>query len=612
MSALARCQLLLLVGLTGALLAAPPAPSAPSTGTKHAFLIGCGAYEGREMRPLTHPRQDMTAFQAALRETGFLPENIVRMDDGADRRSRPDADRLRQELKRFLDNLEPEDTVVVAYSGHGVQFRGQAGTYLCPLDARLEDRATLLALEEVYHLLEKCQASRKLLLMDACRADPRSETGGPALEDVARPQAEPVPRGVVTLFSCGQGQVGHDHAESGQGLFFHHVAGGWRGLANPGKAVSLEDLDRYVRTETTNYARGRKVTQGPVRRGEDAVTWALRDSPPEPPEPMKVKDKVQAKVEVEPLLKPEAKGNFDLKVRRPADKSLGDDSPRCAVNVFRDPKTTALLYVTQSGSLAIGGRGGSGTDGSGTAPRYLYGLKLEVKVTGAPGPGNPRFTVEVYRDDATRNLIYVSDKKSIAVLPDRSVGQVRPAPRNNVAEYKHLCDVKVRKAGEADFRKAQKITIEIIQDVATSNLIFLSSTGLIAVVPGGGLGKTESGDPDWKNALEVKVRRPDQKLPGLEKKLGIEVFREEFTGNLIYISETGHLAVIRRLPVAGPKKDFVAVPLHGLELVIRTDGTETRKASVEAVRDDENQVVVYVSETGGLALLPVPSKAQEK
>jgi hypothetical protein len=50
--------------------------------------------------------------------------------------------------------------------------------------------------------------------------------------------------------------------------------------------------------------------------------------------------------------------------------------------------------------------------------------------------------------------------------------------------WKHGMELRVRKAGEADFNaKTQKYGIEVFQDENNKNLIYISETGAIAVVP---------------------------------------------------------------------------------------------------------------------------------
>jgi hypothetical protein len=51
--------------------------------------------------------------------------------------------------------------------------------------------------------------------------------------------------------------------------------------------------------------------------------------------------------------------------------------------------------------------------------------------------------------------------------------------------------------------------------------------------------------PKWHHGLSLMVRKADEPNFGKDtKKVGIEVFRDENNGNLIYISETGSIAVV--------------------------------------------------------------------
>jgi hypothetical protein len=86
----------------------------------------------------------------------------------------PRAAEIRKELRLLLKGARPEDSVLVAFVGHGVQFKGEDEVYFGPAGAHLGDRTTLVSLTEVYRELERCPARFKLLLSDACRNDPQS------------------------------------------------------------------------------------------------------------------------------------------------------------------------------------------------------------------------------------------------------------------------------------------------------------------------------------------------------------------------------------------------------------------------------------------------------
>lgn len=56
---------------------------------------------------------------------------------------------------------------------------------------------------------------------------------------------------------------------------------------------------------------------------------------------------------------------------------------------------------------------------------------------------------------------------------------------------------------------------------------------------------TEPKAPKWLHGMNLKARKDNEgNFTDATKKYGIEVFRDENNGNLIYISETGSIAVV--------------------------------------------------------------------
>ncbi len=52
-------------------------------------------------------------------------------------------------------------------------------------------------------------------------------------------------------------------------------------------------------------------------------------------------------------------------------------------------------------------------------------------------------------------------------------------------KWLHGLDLRVRRGGEADFTKdTRKFGVEVFRDESTNNLVYISETGSIAVVPG--------------------------------------------------------------------------------------------------------------------------------
>lgn len=268
-------------------------------GENYALLVGVGDYDEKELRPLKYSRADVIEFQAALIEAGFAPKNVVVLHDDTKRLVAhyeslgtafkpqdylPEHAKIRRELALLLGRLQKDDSVIVAFAGHGVQFKSGKQSYFCPLDAKLSDPKTLIAFSDVYDELKDCAAGRKMLLIDACQNDPQSELARSRatveLESVTRPQTEAVPEGIVALFSCRAGQKSFEHPPLGHGIFFHHVLEGWNGKAdvNADGKLSYQELASYAERQTAEYAAQQlKVLQTPQLRTEFSGNWILRE-----------------------------------------------------------------------------------------------------------------------------------------------------------------------------------------------------------------------------------------------------------------------------------------------------------------------------------------------
>src|SRR5262245_19750678 len=252
----------------GSIAAAGPAAAQDKPkplGEKYALLIGVRQYGENELRPLQFAEADVVQLAQVLHDSGYRPENVVLLTQarGAENhRFLPLAANVRKELRLLLKNRSRGDSVIVAFAGHGVEFRGADDHFFCPMDAALSDRQTLISLTEVYKELEQCQAGFRLLLADACRNDPvadRSRRVTADLASVSRPQTARPPGGVAALFSCSAGELAFEHDDLKHGVFFHFLIKGLQGEADldGDRTVSLSELDLYIKKRVPDFVRGK-------------------------------------------------------------------------------------------------------------------------------------------------------------------------------------------------------------------------------------------------------------------------------------------------------------------------------------------------------------------
>lgn len=268
------CWRIITIAWAGWMLAAShlPAAAKPATGSRWALLVGVDEYA--EVEPLSYCGADVRALRSQLVANGFPAKQVISLDDqAAESKYRPLRANIERQLDLVLGLVEPGDLVLVAFSGHGVHLDGKS--YLCPTETRLGDPGTLISLDGVYGRLARCRASLKLLVVDACRNDPRPRgVRGLAAPANARQFAASLqrpPQGILLLSSCAPGQTSREDADLGHGVFMHYLLGGLKGPADSDRngGVSLIELYQYANRETkAHVARKFNVLQTPALHGE--------------------------------------------------------------------------------------------------------------------------------------------------------------------------------------------------------------------------------------------------------------------------------------------------------------------------------------------------------
>ncbi len=244
--------------------------------TSWAILIGVDDYF--QAQDLKYCGADQNALAVRLKQSGFPEKQVFLLHDKAtDGRYRPTKRNIEKQLQLVLGLVERGDVVLLSFSGHGLHFGGKS--YLCPNDAELDDPNTLINTEAVYDLLKRCPASLKVLLVDACRNDPRpggqrSLTATNESTALARSFQEATPEGIVLLNSCAPGEISWEEEEFGHGVFMNFVLGGLKGEAdgNSDGAVSLAELARYANLNTkVHVARRYNDSQRPFITNESTL-----------------------------------------------------------------------------------------------------------------------------------------------------------------------------------------------------------------------------------------------------------------------------------------------------------------------------------------------------
>src|SRR5262249_18626620 len=230
----------LALAVAGLLLSPLPfvgADDAKPEGKKIALLVGVKKSKKDELSDLKYTENDVTRLAELLRRSGYQRVVVMTQREGVvDPDLAPTGDNIREVLTALLKNLRPQDSVLLAFSGHGVQYKDAKDHYFCPADARLADPKSLLSLAAVYDELKRCNAGAKVLLVDACRVNPmpegvKSPDGARFAVRVEHQDLIEPPGGVAALFSCSRGEASYESNDLQHGVFFHFVLEGLKGKA---------------------------------------------------------------------------------------------------------------------------------------------------------------------------------------------------------------------------------------------------------------------------------------------------------------------------------------------------------------------------------------------
>ena len=243
-------------------------------------------------------------------------------------------------------------------------------------------------------------------------------------------------------------------------------------------------------------------------------------------------------------------------------------------------------------------------------PKFLYGHDLKVRPGGKTDfPDAIKVGVEVFQDENTGAIVAISEAGALTVAPAGPVGA------DKTCKWLTAHDLAVRKAGEAEFtQKTKKFGVELFRDLGSNRLLYASETASIAYAPIPGGLVTDRG-PKWHHALEPRVRAPEQTGFENARKYGMEVFKDENTGGLIYITETGAISTAE-FKGAAPDPKKIAPPKTAYGLVLRVRGAnepdftdKTKKIGVEVFEDpNAGNVLFYLTEAGYVATAQNPGK----
>jgi hypothetical protein len=251
---------------------------------RHALLIGVDLYDDERITPLRYAGDDAWALAGAFVERCRFDEVIVLSEApdtdpagppaGVRHGGRPTVKNIIDHLRRLATHLRDDSLFVFGFSGHGVEDNGREEAYLYAADS-LADHHTVnsLPVGTLRDLLGRLPTRWQVLLLDACRNDPRAgkgDTDNP-LGDVlaknlvgfARNGAGTDDRHTAFLSACRRGQRAHEWPDFQHGVCSHYLLQGLAGPAWSGGRLTIRGLAHHAKTGMEGWQRAAGLQQEP-------------------------------------------------------------------------------------------------------------------------------------------------------------------------------------------------------------------------------------------------------------------------------------------------------------------------------------------------------------
>lgn len=127
-------------------------------GRRLALLIGCSRYE--HLPALPGPQHDVAAIRTVLEQQGDFACEVIADFQYTE---------IKKRISRFIRELQPADTGLLFYSGHGVTGVGTRKIYLCTYETSPDEpNVAGFSDDEVQEFIRPSKASALVVIIDSC------------------------------------------------------------------------------------------------------------------------------------------------------------------------------------------------------------------------------------------------------------------------------------------------------------------------------------------------------------------------------------------------------------------------------------------------------------
>lgn len=202
-----------------------------------ALVVGNNDYE--HLSVLKNPINDAKAMRTALVKRGFeviYKENATKKD-------------MKKLLARFAYKLKPNGVGLYYFAGHGVNVGGN--NYLVAVDSLMDSKEDVefetYALNRITKKMKSANNRLNIVILDACRNDPFSRSGGGGLAPVGNA------KGMFVAYATEAGSVASDGGDGKNGLFTKHLIEHMQE-----KGATIERVFKNVRAAVIHHTQGKQ------------------------------------------------------------------------------------------------------------------------------------------------------------------------------------------------------------------------------------------------------------------------------------------------------------------------------------------------------------------
>lgn len=193
------------------------------------YLIAIGINEYLYYGNLMYAVNDTFDISTALSKRGF--EVFLLTNSEATK------DKILESLSKLASRVQPDDTVVIYYAGHGVRIDNKS--FIVPYDGDVNLSRTLLSLEEFANYLKRIKTDKLVVIFDHCY-------GGEIIKYISK---------ISVLTASSEDQESYEFGPPvSHGIFTYFFLKGLEGLADldSNKKITLSELYTYVYPNVTN------------------------------------------------------------------------------------------------------------------------------------------------------------------------------------------------------------------------------------------------------------------------------------------------------------------------------------------------------------------------